>query len=148
MGVKKMKLQKQGKSTSQWKKGESGNPAGRKPGTGEVTKLRNSIAEHIPEIINNLVEAAKSGDIQSAKLLLDRVVPSLKAVEPTVELAMPPGTASDQSRALLIAVEDGVISISQGIQLMSGIELSARLAKNDKIEKENARLDAKYSFDL
>jgi hypothetical protein len=132
----------------QWKRGQSGNPKGRPRGTGKVAEMRDSIAEQIPGIINKLVDAAQNGDIQAARLLLDRVIPTLKAIEPSVELAMPTGTPADQSRAVLTAVGDGVITISQGIQLMSGIELSARLAKNDKIEKENDRLDAKYSFDL
>jgi hypothetical protein len=48
---KPLQKQKGSKGCAQWKPGQSGNPKGRKPGTGEVTKLRNSIAEHIPSII-------------------------------------------------------------------------------------------------
>lgn len=39
------------KKRGKWKAGESGNPNGRPPGVGEVTKLRDSIAAHLPEII-------------------------------------------------------------------------------------------------
>jgi len=39
------------KKRGKWKTGESGNPNGRPPGVGEVTKLRNSIAVHLPAII-------------------------------------------------------------------------------------------------
>jgi hypothetical protein len=148
--TEKKPLQKQEKSKggAQWKPGQSGNPKGRKPGTGEITKLRNSIAEHIPGIIDQLVQAAKHGDIQAARLLLDRVIPPLKAIESPVELAMPPGTPADQSRAVLIAVGDGVITVPQGVQMIASLEALARLAKIDKTEKAQDEIDAKYSFGL
>ncbi len=51
------------KKRGRWKPGQSGNPSGRPPGTGHVAKLRASIAVHVPEIIGQLVEAAKDGDV-------------------------------------------------------------------------------------
>ena len=63
------------KKRGKWKAGESGNPNGRPPGTGEVAKLRDSIAAHVPEIIVQLVAKAKEGDAQAARLLLERVLP-------------------------------------------------------------------------
>ncbi len=59
---KPLQKQKGSKGCAQWKPGQSGNPKGRKPGTGEVKKLRNSIAEHIPGIINKLVDATRRPD--------------------------------------------------------------------------------------
>ena len=47
------------KKRGKWKAGERGNPNGRPPGVGEVTKLRDSIAAHLPEIITQLVTKAK-----------------------------------------------------------------------------------------
>jgi hypothetical protein len=132
----------------QWKRGQSGNPKGRPRGTGKVAEMRDSIAEQIPAIINKLVDAAQNGDIQAARLLLDRVIPPLKATESPVELAMPTGTPADQSRAVLTAVGDGVITVQQGVQIIASLEALARLAKIDKTEKAQDEIDAKYSFDL
>jgi hypothetical protein len=72
-----------------WKPGQSGNPAGRKPGTGEVGKLRAQIAKDMPEIIDKLVEQAKGGDVGAARLLFERTVASLKAVEEPALVALP-----------------------------------------------------------
>ena len=62
--------------------GQSGNPNGRPKGTGTVAKLRESIQEEMPEIIDAVVLAAKAGDIGAAKILIDKVIPTLKHVNP------------------------------------------------------------------
>ena len=69
------------KPAGRWQPGESGNPSGRRPGSGEVAKLRAAIAEHLPAIVAQLVEAAKAGDVQAVRLLLERVIPPVKAAE-------------------------------------------------------------------
>lgn len=53
--------------------GESGNPAGRKPGSGEVAKLRATMAEHVPAPVAVLVERALSGDIGAAREIIGRI---------------------------------------------------------------------------
>ena len=60
--------------------GQSGNPSGRPKGTGSVAKLREAIQEEMPEIIDAVVSAAKAGDISAAKILIDKVIPTLKPV--------------------------------------------------------------------
>lgn len=69
-----------------------------------MAKLRASIAGHVPEIIGQLVEAAKGGDVQAARLLLERVLPPMKPTELAVPLALPDGSLTDQGRAVLAAV--------------------------------------------
>ena len=58
--------------------GQSGNPNGRPKGTGTIAKLREAIQDEIPEIIDALVVAAKSGDVSAAKILIDKVIPTLR----------------------------------------------------------------------
>jgi hypothetical protein len=92
--------------TRAWKPGQSGNPAGRKPGTGDVAKLRAAIAEQVPAIIKTLTTAALTGDVGAARLLLERVIAPLKAAEVAAPLALTDGTLTEQGRAVVAAVRN------------------------------------------
>ena len=79
------------KKISRWKPGQTGNPKGRPPGQSEITRLRASLAGDVPEILAGLVLAAKGGDVQAARLILERILPPVKAIEQAVELQLPDG---------------------------------------------------------
>lgn len=63
---------------TKFKPGQSGNPAGRPKDKTPATLLRKSIADDMPEIVKTLVDLAKGGDVQAAKVLLDRICPPLR----------------------------------------------------------------------
>lgn len=131
-----------------WKAGESGNPKGRTPGTGEVAKLRQGIAAHLPEIITQLVQKAKDGDTQAARLLLERVLPPMKAIEQPVELPLPDGDMTAQGVAIVQAVAAGTLAPGQGAALLTGLGALARIKEMDELERRIKQLeDAKYDND-
>ena len=86
-----------------WKAGQSGNPKGRPAGAGEIAKLRVGIAAHVPAIIATLTAAALAGDVSAARLLLERVIPSLKPAEEAAPVNLPDGTLTEQGRAVVAA---------------------------------------------
>ena len=43
-----------------WKKGQSGNPAGRPKGTGEVAKIRAAIAKQLPALLEALMTVTEN----------------------------------------------------------------------------------------
>lgn len=110
--------------TTKWKPGQRGNPKGRPPGQSEITQLRASLASDVPEILARLVTAAKSGDVQAGRLILERILPPVKPLEQTVALQLPEGgTLTAQGRAVLSAVAGGELAPSQQIQkARAGIE--------------------------
>lgn len=67
------------KHPGRWKAGESGNPAGRPPGVGEVSKLRAAIDERVPDLLAAMMTRALDGDAGAARLLLERAIAPLKA---------------------------------------------------------------------
>lgn len=124
-----------------WKPGQSGNPKGRSPGSGEIGKLRASIAQHVPEIIDRMVAKALEGDAGAARLLLERAIPPIKAADQTHHLNLPEGTLTDQGRAVLAAVAAGDLPPAQGAQLVAAIGQLARVAEIDELERRIAALE-------
>ena len=133
------------KQPGRWKAGISGNPAGRTPGSGQLQKLRDAIAKDVPEILASLVDAAKGGNINAARLVLERVLPPLKAIELAVALQLPEGTLTAKAGALLDAAALGELTPAQAAQLIAAVgtigkitifgELNARLTF---LEQRNA----------
>ena len=70
-----------------WTKGESGNPRGRpRKSQRTMAQLRSQISEHLPDVIEVLAGAAKEGDVQAARILVERCVPSMRAIDQNVNI--------------------------------------------------------------
>jgi hypothetical protein len=133
------------KKTNQWKPGQTGNPKGRPPGVSAITKMRESLAGDVPDILAGLVAAAKGGDVQAARLILERVLPALKPAEQVQALSLPNGTLTEQGRAVLAAVGAGALAPGQGAQLLTGIGKLARVVEIDELAKRINKLEEKQN---
>lgn len=131
------------KRLGRWKAGESGNPAGRRPGSGEVARLRAAIAEHLPSLIQTLIDRALSGDVAAARLMLERVIPPLKASEEVASLALPDGTLTEQGRAVMAAVGTGELAPGQGAALLAALSTLAKLTEADELMVRIEALEAR-----
>lgn len=127
-----------------WQPGQSGNPSGKKPGCGALQKLRASLDPEVPGIIETVVAAAKAGDMQAARIILERVLPPIKATEAPQPLDLPVGSLTDQGRAVLASVASGELAPSQGAQLMTAIGTLARVAEIDELSARMAALEAAH----
>ena len=140
-----MATQKKKPPAHAWRPGQSGNPAGKPPGSGELQKLRAAIGQHVPEIINQLVAAARGGDIQAARLILERVLPSVKAIEQAQTLDLPEGTLTDQGRAVMRSVAAGELAPGQGAALLTAIGTLGKIAELDELAARITALEENYA---
>lgn len=131
------------KHEGQWKAGQSGNPKGRPPGANSMTNLRKQIAEHLPAIIEKQIELALEGDRLAARLLIERVLPPVKAVEPVHPFTMPDGSLSDQGRHVMRLMADGELATSQGAQLLTALGTMAKVKEVDELERRLSALEDK-----
>lgn len=127
-----------------WRKGQSGNPKGKPTGSGRLAALRSSIAEDVPAIIAGLSEKARGGDVQAARLLLERVLPPVRSLEPAVEL---PGLPTDAgpavfARAVLAAAAGGELAPSQAAALMTAATGAVRVIEAGELEARIQALEA------
>lgn len=127
-----------------YRPGQSGNPAGRKPGTrNRLNVLRAGLvtSEQVREIAETVVRAALEGDVRACEAVLDRVWPRLKSVAAPVEFALPEGSFTDQGRAVLAAVSEGRLSPDTGERLIVGLGALARLVELDELERRISALE-------
>ena len=124
-----------------WKPGQSGNPKGRPPGTGEVAKMRAANTGNVPAILESLTTAALAGDVQAARLLLERALPPIKPVEQSQPLSLPDGTLTEQGRAVLASVAAGELAPGQGAALLGAIGTLARVSEVDELARRIEALE-------
>ncbi|NEV64130.1 DUF5681 domain-containing protein [Thiorhodococcus minor] len=123
-----------------FKKGQSGNPKGRPKGIVCQAKLRAAILKDIPDIIETLVKAAKDGDTQAAKLLMDRSIPAIKPTSEPTTFKMGE-TLAESGQAILEAVATGKMSTDQGTALMQALAGLARVTEVTELEQRIAALE-------
>ncbi|WP_296446979.1 DUF5681 domain-containing protein [Rhodoferax sp. UBA5149] len=133
------------KKRGSWKPGQSGNPAGRPPGVGEVSKLRAGIAAHVPELLAAMMRKALEGDVGAARLLLERAIAPLKGVEQAVALQLPnAGTLTAKATAVLNAAAAGDLAPGQAAQLIAALGTLAKISEVDELAARIAALEAQH----
>jgi hypothetical protein len=129
------------KTSGRWRPGESGNPTGRRPGSGSVQKLRQAIEDSLPEIIKCLADKAKAGDVGAARLLLERVIPALKPVEAPQALQIDRDDLSGQAKEIVALAASGAISVTQAAQLVAALGTVGKLIEVDELERRIQTLE-------
>jgi hypothetical protein len=108
--------------------------------------MRATLANDVPDILAGLVAAAKAGDVQAARLILERVLPPVKPIEQAVELRLPDGgTLTAKAAAVLSAVAGGELAPGQGAQLLAAIGSLARVLEVDELTARIEKLEASHA---
>jgi len=132
--------------TTKWKPGQTGNPKGRPPGQSEITRLRASLASDVPDILAGLVMAAKGGDVQAARLILERILPPVKAIEQAVELQLPAeGNLTGKASAVLSAAAAGELAPGQAAQLINALGTLAKIHEMDELAERITKLENQHA---
>ena len=125
-----------------WRKGQSGNPAGRVRGSINVaTRLRKLI--DVEGILRKLQMKALDGNTRAAELLLERALPSLRAVAEPVEL---PGlsdaaTLTAKAERVMEPAAQGKVSPDIATALLSAIGTLAKAHEIDELARRIAVLE-------
>jgi hypothetical protein len=115
-------------SGGSWKPGHCGNPKGRPKGARDRrSNLRYGLLKEVPAILKTLAAAANGGDIQAARLILERSLPALKtAAEPlTLPGACAQGDISPDEAATLmqaLAAQGRLVEVEDLAQRVGALE--------------------------
>lgn len=130
-----------------WKKGSSGNPGGKQPGTlNKKTMLAIALLEADLESITRIViAAAKGGDMQAARFIVERMVPPMRERPITVDLPIIDTTAGvgAAQQAILDAVTRGELLPSEGTTLAGIVEQRRKAIETEELELRIAALEKK-----
>lgn len=125
-----------------FKPGQSGNPAGRKPGESPLAKYRAMLASRANELISQVIDLALAGEPAALKLCLDRLIPPYRPEAVPVEFAMPEvGGLVKMGEAVLSAIGSGILSPEQGAKVLQALAGQSRLIEVEELEQRIAALE-------
>lgn len=118
--------------SGQWAKGHSGNPGGR---SGQTQALRARLAEGADAVTRKVLAAAKKGDMQACRLILERLVPAVKPVSQAVTFDLDDTDLPSSARSIMRAIASGELPPDQGKYLIEGLGAIARVIEVAELQK-------------
>ncbi|MCL9654724.1 DUF5681 domain-containing protein [Pseudomonas protegens] len=116
----------------QFKKGHSGNPGGR---SGQTQAIRAKLSEGADAVTKKVLAAAKKGDMQACRLILERLVPPIKPTAETVRFELDDSDLPSAAKSILRAVAAGELPPDQGKALIEGLGAVARVIEVAELQK-------------
>lgn len=123
-----------------FQKGTSGNPTGRQKT--EHVILRQKLAAHGEEVAMVVIQAALKGDIQAAKIILERLCPPLKPSAAPVIIDLPSNAGiAETARAIIEHSAAGLLAPDVAGNLVQSIAALARIVEIDELERRISLLE-------
>jgi hypothetical protein len=110
--------------------GQSGNPAGRRVGTGKVAKLRAMI--DVEAILAALQAQALAGDVAASRTLLAHAIPALKPIDAAVKVTLS-GSLAESGQSVMAGLSKGALTPDQGQAVMASLASLARLVETSEL---------------
>ncbi len=129
-----------------FRKGKSGNPAGRPQGSrNTATVILDALADgQATAVLQRVVNAAKAGDLKAAEIILSRVWPAKKGRPVRFDLPPTIADASDVLAALAAIVRataNGELTPEEATALANVLEIKRRAIETVQIEERLAQLE-------
>tara|TARA_Y100001960_G_scaffold312432_1_gene374111 strand:+ start:363 stop:782 length:420 start_codon:yes stop_codon:yes gene_type:complete len=128
-------------SGGRWVKGRSGNPKGRKPGSGDWrTKYRTAFEAAAPGIVQSIIRSALQGDTTAQRICIERLCPPLKATDTPVVFPLT-GGLGDQGRQILQSIADGELTPGEAESVFRSLSAQAKIAEISELEQRIEALE-------
>lgn len=124
---------------AKFKKGESGNPAGRP--RSENVILREKLQTLAPDVFERLSEKIEEGDMSALKLVLDRILPPLKATTQPITLPNSGESLFQKADSVFSATASGEVSADVSSQLITALAGMARIKEITELENRITELE-------
>ena len=126
-----------------FERGQSGNPAGRKPGTGKHQQFRKILEAKAPELIEKAISMALDGDVKMMQMCLDRVLPALRTVDTPIAIPdlQSADTLLEKAHGAINAIFSGDITVQDGLNIAQACSNIARVSETSEQEEQLAQLE-------
>lgn len=124
-----------------FKPGQVANPLGRPLGSlNKKTLVCKALDEAAEDVTKAVIEQAKGGDMQAARLVLDRIKPPLRPRAERVQFPLDPDAPlTTQARQLMDSIASGAVDPETGKMLIDCLHGFASLRQADELA---ARIEA------
>ncbi|QWV97465.1 hypothetical protein KP005_19355 [Geomonas nitrogeniifigens] len=127
---------------ARFQKGQSGNPAGKPPGTKDKrTELRALLKPHAPALIQKVVDLALEGDSAALRMCLDRLVPPVKATAEPVQVEATEGSLAEQAQAIYQQAANGELGPDEAGALIGLLQAQAKIIEISELEARITALE-------
>ena len=96
--------------------GQSGNPAGRPKGS--VNKNLAMLRDAVEKVLPLVVERALNGDVEAQRLILEKGLPKLKAIDAPMEFPLPNEEYSSPAHNIFTQASKGELPLSYAKQVL------------------------------
>jgi len=105
--------------------------------------LRGKLEDASPEIIDSVIAAARGGDMQAARLVLERIAPVTRTTAPPVDIPALEGaqSLSEKAHSIVDAVARGECPPDVGATLIQAVGACAKIIEIDEIERRLSALE-------
>ena len=127
---------------ARFKKGQSGNRAGRPKGIKDRrVKYRELLEHHTPALVDKAVKLALGGDTAALRLCLERVIPAIKTKDEPIKLDRLTGTLTEQGQTIIQAMAKGTLVPSEATTMLQALATQARITELDVLEQRLRALE-------
>jgi hypothetical protein len=126
-----------------FKKGQSGNPAGRRKNRVYRSEaLRKIVERDGPALVQKAIALALEGDTVALKLMIDKILPNPKPYMPTTVLPVQGATPADTARKIAHHMAEGRITPEQAGAMMNTVAQMVQIVESSEIEQRLRDLEA------
>ncbi len=103
--------------------------------SGQTQAIREKLAAGADAVTKKILAAAKKGDMQACRLILERLVPPVKATAEVVSFDLDDTDLPSAAKSILRAVAAGNLPPDQGRSLIEGLGAVARVIEVAELQK-------------
>ena len=122
-----------------WRKGESGNPAGRPKGSGNIKQGLFKSKE--PELQQKLINMALGGDVAAMKIIADRIWPRIRSQAMPINVAANTTDLANTGRSVIAAALDGEITVDVLRDVLAALYGQGKLVELTELEQRLQALE-------